>query len=720
MSTAQLSPTQQLQKRYTIVELVGSGGIGEVYRARDSRLQRDVAIKVIPPGMLSSEERRERIRQEALAVSKVDHPSVAMVFDYISEEGQDYLISEFVSGDTLSDVLHQRKLLEKEVLEIATQLAEGLAACHARGVVHGDIKPGNLRLTPDHRVKILDFGLAASAAGLSFDSNAVTVESIERLGGTIPYMAPEQLQGHRPDTRSDLFSAGCVLYELVTSHAPFGGPSLAAILEAVLHGTPSELDSLHPGLSPQLRAIILRCLEKDPELRYQTAADLLADLRRAVFATPEERSLAVLYFENTSQERDDEYFRDGITEDVITELSKIRDLRVFSRSAVFGYRDKPVTPGYVGQQLKARYVLEGSLRRDHDRLRINATLTDTRSGHTLWAERYDRKLEDLFAVQDDIATSIARQLRIALTALENRCIGKVPTANIAAYDSYLRGRHFFLQFRRTGLNFALEMFQRAIEQDPRFAGAYAGMANCHSLMYMYWDSDPNHIAEADHASGLALDLDPELAETRVARGLTASLKKDYEAAQRQFEEAIRLNPTLFEPYYFSARNAYSNGRFEEAIWWFEQASRVDPDDYQALMLRASALAGLGRRSDAEAVYRAGMLAAEHHLEAHPFDARALYFGANALSQLGDRERARKWAGRATELEPEEPMVLYNVACVFALMGESDAAMDSLERSVTTGWAQRQWMEHDPDLASLRDHPRFKALVQSAPPAGQKS
>ncbi len=424
-----------------------------------------------------------------------------------------------------------------------------------------------------------------------------------------------------------------------------------------------------------------------------------------------DKSLAVLYFDKLGGQPDDDYFRDGITEDITTELSRIKDLRVLSRSAVLSYRDKEVTPYAVGRALGVRYVVEGSLRRDGDRLRAIVKLVETKTAHTLWAERYDRGLQDVFAIQEEIAKNVATALRVVLTEHEQHMLSKVPTADVRAYDFYLQGRHFFHQFRRRGLGFAREMFARAIELDPTYARAWAGTAYCSAFLNMFWESKPEHLEQAEQASRKALELDPDLAEAHTARGLVHSLKKEYDTAQEEFELAIRLHPKLFEPYYFRGRNAYTQGRLEQAVYYFEQASRVLPEDYQAPMLMASALHGVGRLEEARIAYRRGLGAAEKHLEIHPEDARALYFGANALTQLGDKEKAFAWAERALKLEPDEHQVLYNVACVYALLGEVERSIDCLEKSITRGWGQREWMAHDPDLASVRDHPRFQKLLR---------
>ncbi len=704
-------PASRKLGHYRIVEKIGSGGMGEVYRARDERLNRDVALKLLSPAALQDESARRRFRNEALALSQLNHPNVATIFDFDSEAGTEFIITELVNGVTLAERIMAQPLTESEVLGLATQLADGLAAAHERGVLHRDIKPANLRITADGRLKILDFGLAMPLPPLPEATTASSDMPPQAFAGTLPYMSPEQLRGEGVDARSDIYSAGTVLYEMIVGRHPFEARLFTAMLDGILNKPPTPPSRLRAGTAPPLEEIILRCLEKVPERRYQSAHELAAALRRASQTENRTRkSIAVLYLENLGGNKEDEYFRDGITEDITTELAKIAELRVFSRSAVLAFRDKPVMPAEIGRQLDASHVLEGSLRREGARLRINAKLVDTRTGHAVWAERYDRHLEDVFAIQDEIAQSIARELRLALSDQEMRAIQKVPTADVKAYDLYLRGRQFFHQFRRKGFDFAREMFAKAIEVDPAYARAYAGIADCSAFLYFYWDSIEANIRQADEASRKALELDPELAEAHASRGLAASLRKNYDEAKREFDTAILLGPNLFEPYYFHARNCYAQGDFERAVEWFERASQVNPEDYQAPMLMASALHGLGRAQQAAEAYRRGLSAAQKHLLLHPGDARALYFGANALSQVGDRERSLEWAGRALEIEGEEPQVLYNVACVYALLGEADRAIDCLERSLTHGWGQRQWMEHDPDLASLRDHPRFKALV----------
>jgi tetratricopeptide (TPR) repeat protein len=335
---------------------------------------------------------------------------------------------------------------------------------------------------------------------------------------------------------------------------------------------------------------------------------------------------------------------------------------------------------------------------------------ETRTRHSVWAERYDREMEDVFAIQDEIAQSIAGALKVMLTASEKEAIAKPPTADVKAYDYYLRGRQFFYQFRRRGYDFARQMFTRAIEIDPGYARAYAGVADCHSYLYMYWEASESNLQAADEASRKALLLDPGLAEAHVSRGLAISLSKRYDEAELEFQTAIRLDSRLFEAYYFYARACFQQGKLKEAARQFEQASEVKPEDYQAPQLLAMVYIGLGRKQDAEDSYRRAWQRAEKHLELHPDDARALYLGANALCQLGERARSFDWAQRALAIDPEDCGILYNIACVYALQGKADEAIDCLDKAMTHAFWYKRWAQNDADLNSLRGHPRFQALM----------
>ncbi len=719
---------------YRVLERLGGGGMGVVYRAQDTRLGREVALKFLPDELARDRQAIERIQREARAASSLNHPNLCTIYDIDEYDGRPFIAMELLEGETLKHRISGRALPLDEVVGCGVQLAEGLAAAHAKGIIHRDIKPANIFLTRSGQLKILDFGLAKvtsrlglpEAVGVTAMATAGLEEHLTSPGaslGTVAYMSPEQARGEPLDTRTDIFSFGAVLYEMATGQLPFPGSSAAVIFEGILSRAPVPPARLNSAMTPELERVIARAMEKEPVARYASASAIAEDLKRLrrpaeTAATPaaapaSEKSVAVLYFENRGGGPDDEYFRDGITEDLITELMKIPGLQVLSRSAVLSYRDKPLTPAEIGQQLHTAYVLEGSIRRAGNRLRLNAQLVETRTGHGLWGERYDRQMEDVFAIQDEIVRSIAKALRVMLSDQEKRALARVPTANVKAYDYYLRGRQFFHQFRRRGYDYARQMFQRAIEIDPGYARAHAGVAYCHCYLYMYWEATDANLREAEVASRRSLELDPQLAEGHVARGLAVSLSKQFDEARIEFETAIRLDPKLFEAYYFYARACFQEGKNEDAARLFEKASEVNPDDYQSPSLLGMVLGALGRTAEAEQAYRRGAATAEKHLELHPDDARSLYLGAGCLACIGEHRRAIEWAQAALGIDPEDCGVCYNVACVFSNEGRIDEAIDCLEKAMWHGHWYRRWAEKDPDLNNLRSHPRFQALMKSS-------
>ncbi len=717
----------QTVSHYRVLEKLGAGGMGVVYKAEDIRLGRHVALKFLPEDLSRDRQALERFRREARTASALNHPHICTIYEIDEHDGRQFIAMELLEGQTLKQRLEAGLLAVEEVLELGLQIADALEAAHGKTIVHRDIKPANIFVTPRGQAKVLDFGLARMGPGgwgLGDGGEESTVGAGLSVPGTIvgtfQYMSPEQARGEELDARSDLFSGGVVLYEMAAGVQAFSGPTTAVVLDAILNRPPA---AHRRELPAELKRILGKALEKDRRLRYQNAADLRADLQRlkrdldsgrtaaAAPAAAAEKSLAVLYFENLSGSKEDEYFRDGITEDLITELLKIKGLRVFPRSAMLAFRDKGVPTQQVGQQLGASHVLEGSIRRAGARLRISAQLVDTRSGHGAWAERYDRQMEDVFAVQDEIAQSIAGALRLMLSEQEKRAIEKVQTVNVQAYDYYLRGRQFFYQFRQKGFEYAREMFARAVEADPHYALAYAGLADCHTFLYMYKEKIEINLTRADEYSRKALELDSDLAEAHVSRGNALALRKNYQQATAEFETAIRLDANLFEAYYFYARAYYAQGKMAEAVPLFQKASLVRPEDYQAPSLLASLYKGLGREAEAVESSRRSLEAAEKHLALHPDDARAWYLGAGSLALIGQRERALDWLRRALAMDPDNSHVCYNAACVYAGLGRPEEAIDCLEKAVGLGHWFADWARNDPDLNPLRGHPRYQALLE---------
>ena len=430
-------------------------------------------------------------------------------------------------------------------------------------------------------------------------------------------------------------------------------------------------------------------------------------------AVPEipQKSIAVLAFVNMSNDPENEFFSDGIAEEIINALTKIKALRVAARTSSFAFKGKNEDIGEVGRKLKVHSVLEGSVRKAGNRLRVTAQLIKVADGYHLWSERYDRQLEDVFEIQDEIAENIVRALRVVLGEDEKRAIEKTPTENVQAYEYYLRGRQSQHQLRRTTLQYARRMFDRAIEIDPNFARAHAGIADCCSFLYMYWDGSKANLEGADASSRKALELDPESAEAHTSRGLALTLHSRYQDARQEFEAALGLNPMLYEAHYFYGRACLTEGKFAEAVSHYRDAGRVRPEDYQAIYLSAAPLVKLGRHQEALEAEQQTLKAADAHLDLNPDDARAWYFSAGVLMRLGLRDQALERARRASMIDPEDPAVLYNVGCVYALGGCAEEALDQLDKAIQNGFGHRDWLENDSDLDSIRDQPRFQALLR---------
>jgi serine/threonine protein kinase/Flp pilus assembly protein TadD len=722
--------------------------MGVVYKATDTRLGRSVALKFLPDDISQDSQAIERFRREARAASSLNHPNICTIHDVGEFEGRPFIAMELLEGQTLKHRIGEKTIPVTDLLDIGIQIAEGLEAAHSKGIVHRDIKPANIFLINRGPAKILDFGLAKLASNSPHLSESVAAASLltrthldgnELLTspgssvGTVMYMSPEQARGEELDARSDLFSLGVVLYEMSTSVVPFSGSTVALIYDGILHSTAVPATNLNPKLPLAIENIFGKALEKDKDLRYQTATELRTDLKRIkrdldsnrrpaadksdssnvrpAAAAPSKKSVAVLYFENQSGGKEDEYFRDGMTEDIITELSKITQLQIFPRSEMLAFRDKPTAAPQVGQQLSASYVLEGTIRRSGNRLRITAQLVEISTRHSVWAERYDRQLEDVFAIQDEIARSIAQALRITLTPQEEKTIRLKPTENPQAYDFFLRGRSYT---RRENMDYGLQMFEQAIQLDPQFALAHGGIAHLCGLIYELREQNPKWIERGLAACDRATALAPDLPEVLVARARICYAQKKYEESALLAWRAIERKPDCEGSWNILGRAYFASGRYEEAAALTERALEANGDDYNTYIPYDQALERLGRKKEAEQVRARMGKVLRQQLELVPEDVRARILLATNLAYFKEEtDECIRHLQTAVALRPGDPNTLYNAACTYGVLGKKPEALESIKKAFAAGYGNKHWAARDSDLNCLHDEPEFQKLVSLA-------
>ena len=673
---------------YKILSELGRGGMGVVYKAQDTKLDRTVALKFLAPHLLENEEACKRFHREAKAAAGLNHPNICTVYEISEEGGQTFLAMEFIEGESLDNKIERCPLSLKEALGFARQVANGLAAAHANGVVHRDIKPGNLVVTPEGRVKILDFGLALLTEGSKLTQLDTTL-------GTVAYMSPEQAQGMEVDHRTDLWALGCVTYEMVCGQRPFRGVYDQAMVYEIVNQEPEPLTGLRTGVPMELEWMVGKCLAKDTSNRYQSAADLIVDLRNLAEKLKSGKSMTlsaatvaatdrtgptrkgvlivVLPFQNRSRDEEDEYFSDGVTEDVISTLGNVQGIRVVPRSSAFHFKGRRPQLSDLVQVLRVTHVLEGSVRRSGDRLRITVELVDAEQGDQVWTQRFDRVLEDIFDVQDEIARSIADKLFVKLAGDQGGRLGRQGTSNIEAYTLYLRGLFHYQLTTKEGLRKGITCLEQTCALDPGYARARASLGFARIVETTAGFVAPSAaIPKAKSEIVRALDIDESIAEAHVALGIIRDMYEwNWRGGEESLKRAVDLAPDSSFGRIWYSHHFQQVGLAEEAIKQAREALQVDPLSNVCAWLHCCALY-TARRFD-EAIEQS-----HQALELHPLHIMCLNYAGLSHAGKGDYEEALSCIERAAAIDPANPLTRTYLAWTYGVAGLRDKAEQLFE------------------------------------------
>lgn len=779
---------------YKILKSLAVGGMGEIYLARDARLNRPVALKLLSAHFTKEDDRVRRFRQEALAASAVNHPNILTIHEVGEWNGRDYIATEYVEGVTLRARMRSKRLSLSEAVNIALQIAGALSAAHAAGIVHRDIKPENVMVRADGLVKVLDFGIAKyieSSRTNHFKQSLVKTETGVVIG-TTAYMSPEQTRGDKIDARTDLWSLGVILYEMVARRLPFVGKTPTDRIAAILEREPEPLGTLRRGVPVELERIVRRCLAKNKEKRYAHAFDLAEDLRRVRAELSEERpfrfalpaparglllsprrrvilaaaifvvitaavaavfsylrpamggapveSLAVLPLVNAGGSADTEYLSDGITESLINSLSQLPNLRVMSRNSVFRYKGQEVDARTVGNSLSVNAVLTGRVAQHGDELSVSVELVDARDRSQLWGGRYNRKLADLGALQNEITRDVSRKLRARLTGTDERKLAKSYSTNAEAYQLYLRGRYQLLKNTPAEIQSAISHFRQAIEIDPSYGLAHVGLADAYRVLALSGESPATEaLPQTKAAAQKAVEIDDALAEAHAALGLVIYWYDwDFAEAENQFNRAVELDPNSADTHQAYANLLSYTGRHAEALAEIKRARELDPLNVRTGALEGSILINAGRPDDAlaklqktlelepnywfasqyvaSAYIEKGMFAeavteAQKARELSGASTRPTGFRGYALAKAGRRAEARAELEALLTLSKGRYVSPYNIAMIYNGLGERDETLAWLERGYLEREPRMVFLRAEPKWNNLRADPRFQDLLR---------
>ncbi len=725
----------QTISHYKILEKLGEGGMGVVYKAQDTKLDRMVALKFLPHNLTANDTERARFLQEAKAAAVLNHPNVCVIYGIEEYEGQQFIEMEYVDGVTLKHKFSESQLKINDAIGYSIQIGEALQEAHSKGIVHRDVKSENMMVNSKNQVKVMDFGLAKLRGSVKLTKSS-------SITGTLAYMAPEQIQGQPVDARADIFSFGVVLYEMLTGHTPFRGEHEAAMMYSILNEEPQPISPHRTDVPEYLHAVIVKALEKDRTRRYRSVQELLTDLRQpqTTRSLPkQEKSIVVLPFKDISPEKDQEYFCDGLAEELTNSLTRIKGVHVVARTSAFSFKTKEIDIREIGKNLNVKTVLEGSVRKAGNQLRITAQLVNVDDGYHLWSERYDRQLDDVFAIQDEISLQIVNTLKIKLESGEKEIMVKRYTEDVEAYNLYARGRYFRNKITEEGLLKGIEYFQQAIEKDPAYALAYGGMADCYALLgWFYYLPSKEAFPKAKAAAQKALEIDENLSEAHTSLGLVKMVyDRDWTGAEKEFERAIELNPSDANARLFYSIHSSAMGRHQESIAEATRAHTLDP-------LTPFTSIALAMRSYYSRQYDHVIEQIHSVLEMDPNVHVAHYYIAMPYAQKGMFHEALEHVNKAIEALGKTIRLLTCLGVIYTLMGKKKESAEVLDQLLVLSkeksspfliaevyavlenknhafeWLEKAyeerdpmliWLKVDPILDIIRSDPRFIALLK---------
>ncbi len=729
---------------YKILEKIGEGGMGVVYKAEDTKLRRTVALKFLPPELMRNQEAKERLIQEAQAAAALDHANICTVFEINESDGKTYISMAFIEGQSLKEKIAVDPIKIEEALDIAIQTAEGLKEAHECGITHRDIKPANIMLTKKGQVKIMDFGLAKLTWGVDLTKTAAIM-------GTVAYMSPEQASGEKVDHRTDIWSLGCVLYEMLAAQRPFKGTHDQAAIYSILNEEPEPIASLRKDLPVGFEMILHACLQKDSRNRYRDMGALLSDLKSidledktqvltAVKVIDEPPSIAVLPFVNMSADPENEYFSDGLSEAVINSLTKIKGFKVVARTSAFSFKGKDVDIREIGRQLDVNKVLEGSVQKAGNRLRITAQLIDVEDGYHLWSECFDRNMDDVFTIQDEISLAIVDNLKLNLLKGEKTKLIKRHTNDPEAYNFYLQGRYFYNKRTEEDMKRSVEYFERALKKDPKFALPYAGLADTYATFgfYHWWPFEEARSKSKEFALK-GLEVDDTVGETHGAyASYLAWSEYRWAEAEKEFEKAIELSPSNVEARHMYAHLLECTGRFDEAIAEIGMALELEPLSINLNHCMGNILFFSGDSDGAIDLFqktiemdpgfplqyfwlgRVYLHIGELQEAIEIFEKGTKFPEVNAIvsgglglayALAGRDEEAQKILSQLEKLSKEKYVDTYPFAYIYMGLGDEDKTFEYLEKSFEIGDMYLLYLPIDPIFKELHDNPRFDGLLK---------